>query len=550
MASRANRARGYLGPVALFLLFSAAFGLLLFFGNQPPRVERLEPSRAEVGAIVAVLGSNFGDERGDSRLILAGQIPTSSRYRSWSDTRIEFEVPQGASSGLLYVVTGSGRSNPILFTNVDSEPLAEGPLEASPMIERVEPVTVAPGDALRIYGENFGRLRADTRLNFSALGGGEVPVDHSSGGYLLWSENLLTVRVPAAAGEGPLRLVSREGTVETRSVSVERTGGTVSYTNPREYAVRQEARFYDFDESRDGLLYVWLPEIQRSGAQRRIQLLNQSHTPAARLLDKAELYELRPPETRSHTEEEPPPPEEIRLVRTFLFQRYEVRAEVEASEIPEEYRLDQSFMRRYTGEEPHLALRSERVQGFARESVGGVSNRVEQANWIYREVIRVLEPDPSGPAVPEDALEEERAASAGYASLMVSALRTVGVPARTVSGIIISEDLNSLPHHWVELFLQGFGWFPADPALADGMFGGEVRGPREETAPEEFYFGNLDGRRIAFSYGTLSTPSMEMESEPRLPESEYARMQTFEESTPEVGDYESDWLVPELIGSY
>ncbi|MFP4425210.1 MAG: transglutaminase domain-containing protein [Spirochaetaceae bacterium] len=553
MANRVSRPRDVLLPVGLFLLTVLALLLLLYFSNPSPRISEISPPRARPGERILIRGDDFGEERGQSRVELAGQVPTSSRYIAWSDGEIELDVPTGARSGLLYVVTPGGRSNPVLFTNSESEPTARGELRIGPAIESLNPVTVTEGEALTILGTGFGRRRGDSRVLFTPLDGEEpnLEVDALSGGYLSWSEEAITVRVPSGAGSGPVQLVTRRGNAGSELLNLDRPSGTASYENPREWAVRQEVTLHRFAGERSGEIRLWLPEPQWSPAQRGIQLLNESEQGAVRLYRQATLYELTPPPPAVSEEgEETETPEELRVIRTFLFRRYEVTAEVDPDAVPTEYSVDEAFLRRYRRPEPRLRMGEEPVRSFATESVRGVTNRYEQASWIYREALRLLEPDPSGPSDPVEALESGTASSAGYAALMVAALREVGVPAREVSGVLFLDDVRSVRHGWVEFFLQDFGWFPADPALGDGLFLDALPPSPEDTARDELYFGRLDNRRGAFSHGEIPTPSTELSEESRVPEEPYSLQLLYEEASPAVGEYESEWPVPELIGSY
>jgi transglutaminase-like putative cysteine protease len=553
MANRVSRPRDIVLPVGLFLLTVSALLLLLYLSNPAPRISEISPPRATPGETILIRGADFGEERGQSRVELAGQEPTSSRYLSWSESEIELVVPTGATSGLVYVITSGGRSNPVLFTNAESEPLAQGELRTAPVITSLDPVTTTVGRSLTVLGHGFGRRRGDSRVLFTPLAEGEpsLEVDALFGGYLSWTEEAIRVRVPGGAGSGPVRLVTRRGSDDSELVNLERPSGTVSYNNPREWAVRQEVSLYGFSGEGGGDIYLWIPEVQESPAQREIQLLNESHKPVVRFHGEARLYRLSAPEPVTAEEgEETSGPQELRATRTFLFRRYEISAEIDPASLPTEYEVDEAFLRRYRRVEPRLRMGEEVITAFARESVGRVTSRYEQARWIYGEALALLEPDPRGAVDPVEAVETGTASSVGYAALMVAGLREVGVPAREVCGVLFLDDVRSVRHRWVEFFLDGFGWFPADPALGDGLFGEQFPPPPDEITPDTYYFGNLDNRRGAFSHGEIPTPAMEMTGNLRVPEEPYSLQETYEEATSGIGGYESDWPVPELIGSY
>jgi transglutaminase-like putative cysteine protease len=82
----------------------------------------------------------------------------------------------------------------------------------------------------------------------------------------------------------------------------------------------------------------------------------------------------------------------------------------------------------------------------------------------------------------------------------------LGIPTRMVYGSFFQGESTPIPnkasldgkdtdasyHCWVEFFAPGVGWVPLDVALADLL-------PTREQ--QEWYFGNLDARRVTWSYG-------------------------------------------------
>ncbi len=52
----------------------------------------------------------------------------------------------------------------------------------------------------------------------------------------------------------------------------------------------------------------------------------------------------------------------------------------------------------------------------------------------------------------------------GLANATVALLRAAGFEARTVSGLLVSDD-RVVPHRWLECLLPGAGWVPTDPTM-------------------------------------------------------------------------------------
>ena len=97
-----------------------------------PFVERMEPTVGAVGDIILIAGLNFGLSRGDGRVLFtpipAGIDGESERegkteylpaseldfdYESWTDQEIHVRVPDGATSGNVYIETDRGLSNAV-----------------------------------------------------------------------------------------------------------------------------------------------------------------------------------------------------------------------------------------------------------------------------------------------------------------------------------------------------------------------------------------------------------------------------------------------------
>ena len=77
-----------------------------------PATSGLNPAAGPVGTSVTITGSNFGENRGTSRVSFAG---TEASPVSWSDTSIVVPVPAGARTGAVVVTVGSEASAGVNF---------------------------------------------------------------------------------------------------------------------------------------------------------------------------------------------------------------------------------------------------------------------------------------------------------------------------------------------------------------------------------------------------------------------------------------------------
>lgn len=109
--------------IASSILLLVALGVYTFFLFKSPRIHEIDSAIAFPGSVIRLIGNNFGDRRGDSRVIMDGIELTRSSYHAWSSTSISVMVPLTLDSGLVMVMTRYGKSNPVMFLNRDHMPI-------------------------------------------------------------------------------------------------------------------------------------------------------------------------------------------------------------------------------------------------------------------------------------------------------------------------------------------------------------------------------------------------------------------------------------------
>jgi transglutaminase-like putative cysteine protease len=151
---------------------------------------------------------------------------------------------------------------------------------------------------------------------------------------------------------------------------------------------------------------------------------------------------------------------------------------------------------------------------LAKQAVGGETNTVLQARKLYDWVLNYVEywvKDPQRlKASPNGESEYCLATKTGnctdFHSLYASLARSIGIPTRMSYGSFFQGENTPVPnkpslegkdtdasyHCWVEFYAKGIGWIPLDVALADLLTSKEQ---------QDSYFGNLDARRVTWSYG-------------------------------------------------
>lgn len=169
------------------------------------------------------------------------------------------------------------------------------------------------------------------------------------------------------------------------------------------------------------------------------------------------------------------------------------------------------------------------IAGLAKQSVGAETNPVRQARLLYDTVLNKLTYWVKFP----DRLKASAVGSSEYAmangcgnctdfhSLYCAMAHSVGLPARMVYGSFLKSPLDGKDedqsyHCWVEFWAPEIGWIPLDVAVADIYVDDFVfseanarkvelttadgyRGP--DAAIVDFYFGNLEARRVTWNRG-------------------------------------------------
>jgi len=87
-----------------------------------------------------------------------------------------------------------------------------------------------------------------------------------------------------------------------------------------------------------------------------------------------------------------------------------------------------------------------------------------------------------------------------------------------------------------------------DPALGDGI--PDFLPENMDADPGTYYFGNLEGRHIAFSRGILPEKPLQPDPELQVPEQRYSLQKVWEEVSGNLLSYRSSWPVPRVTSSY
>ena len=148
-----------------------------------PVISRLDPDSGPVETEVTIHGSNFGSS---GTVTFNG---TSASTSSWASDEIETSVPSGATTGVVVVTVGNQSSAGVAFS-VTVPP---------PVISRLDPDSGPVDTEVRIHGTHFGSQTGSVTFN-----GETASPDH-------WEDQLIRVRVPEEATDGPVMVTTSAG---------------------------------------------------------------------------------------------------------------------------------------------------------------------------------------------------------------------------------------------------------------------------------------------------------------------------------------------------
>jgi transglutaminase-like putative cysteine protease len=534
------------GLLILFLLIP----LLLSCGEKAPVIESISPRIGVLGEVLTIRGENFGAERRESYVSIAGTAPTNSSYLDWRDDHITLRVPEFGDSGLVYVHTGRKKSNGALFSNADAIPKpVRGPeTNFAPRIISVEPPSGAVGSLISITGSGFGSSRERGGVFFSWAaesapgapaepGGPEsVEVSEAEFGYELWSEREIRVRVPDGAVSGNLEVRTLRGAARPVFFEVSGKPGTKTFRDKRSYAISYSVDIQVREAANPNALYLWIPRPADSPAQRKIEPLSRNYEPFVENHRGTSLFQLNnlSPQSAAH------------ISLSYLAEVYALETSVRVQSIKDGG--DSPVKSVYTQPSPLVPSEEPRIKTQAAALADRERNPYIKARRIYEWLTSEggIQTAPfAGGAL--EALEEKQGDSYTAALLFCALARAAGVPAIPAAGVLVDRNRQVIRHYWAEFWVDGFGWIPLDPALGAGAAPDSFNLRPDAAA---YYFGNLDNQRITFSRGEQALSQMDPRGRAAARPRSYALQNLWEEAVGGLESYSSLWGDVTITGVY
>jgi len=535
-------------PVVLFGVALVLFLVLFLRYHRKPQIHGLDRVMASSGERIEITGRSFGEGLDGSKLFIGGRSLTSTGIIEWTDERIVARVPRYDGAVLVKVKTRSGRSNGVVLGDATRFPRVEyGPwLPGAPFIEYIEPSIGGPGTLVTVHGDGFGHRRGGGRIwvnrsDEATLLGTEEP-DLSryveAGSIRVWSDTRLEFWVPPGASTGNLYLLKGGRFSNPAALDVTTESGRYVFGAARRWSIRQDVVVDRIGAFPGNRLYIHLPTASPGPGQDPASILEPPKSDGmsiVRLDEDLTTYRLDELEAGDVRE----------LSRQIVVDTRPVRTEV-----------DPGALAPYDSRRPETAaaltvdaaIRPDLVPRTAARVVGNLRDDWSKSRAVFDYVQDLLSWSDTPPSrVISDYISTGEADSEGYSFLFCSLARAADVPARPVGGVIVTDDRVARTWWWAEVWIEGVGWVPMDPALADRP---DILLPGREFLGDAGYFGGLEGRHIAFSRGILQAGTTQPDPDRRRPEGPYTLQNAWEEASGNLDSYASHWRVPRVTAVY
>jgi len=536
--------------VPLCLCVSFLFFLLVACRPHAPVIQSIRPQIGAMGEPVTITGAYFGKERGESYVTIAGVQPTNRAYINWNDKEITLRIPELGEAGLIYVYVRGKKSNGILFANQATVPVQThgGDTGTGPRIATVTPNAASIGSLVSISGTGFGSSRGNSSVFFSwnAQASAAAPAEarllefieaaETDFGYDMWSDREIRVRIPDGASSGNLEVRTARGVSPPLVFDITGRPGTKTLGGKRSYTFSYSVNVKVNEAESPNTMYLWIPYPSASSSQRNMELLLSSMEPFVESYRGVSLYKLD--NLAAHSDAQ------IRL--SWKIDVYSVETNVQPQSIKLETNTPMSEA--YTQNIPPLPAEDPRIKERAAAIIGRERNPYLKAQRIYEWMTGgelVWESQSEGDMF--KVLQTKRTDSYLAALLYCTLLRSAGVPCQPVAGVLVSRNRQTMNHYWAEFWIDGFGWIPVDLAM------GAAAIPDSFMASEKqhnYYFGNIDSQRIAFSRGYTILSPMDPHGRTVAHNRSYSLQNLREEVIGGIESYSSLWGDITITGIY
>jgi len=493
-------------PVLMLFLSLIAFVVNTRIAEGKPVIEEISPQIVKRGDMLTISGENFGNRKESSRIFLSSLDLLSRHIESWSDKEIVISLPEKANSGLLVIQTERGKSKPVVFVlEVNIPSIGAGAyIPGYPFIENIDPSSARAGDIMTITGENFGHVKKNGTILFSSflsretdsLDGGTEYIDYitvDDSMIINWADKSIRFYLPDFVVSGNVYVKTEIGHSNAAYFDQMLATSTIELKDKRTYMIGQTSSITAGFSDPSGKINYWIVSPDQSLSQRNIVNLSDRRHKSLSLYPGETLYTIGSDNMVEDSFE---------IRHNTILDVYSTTFTVDPDELPARYDSTAPLFLKYTASTDLITASSSSVSSAARSLTRRISTPYKKGRAIYDYVINRLSLDPEAlEESPEAVIAERSGNSKAYSLLFTALCRSAGLPARPVTGLLVDEKGEGSVHWWAEFYLQGFGWFPVDPALADSDPDAE-----EQEKAIENNWGNIDNQHIAFSRGEVDIP--------------------------------------------
>jgi len=535
---------------AAFLFLLSSF--FISCGADAPVILSIDPKIGRMGDFITLKGKNFGESNEESYVTIAGISPTSSSYHSWQDNTIIVRVPELGDSGLVYVHSRGKKSNGVLYSNSITipKPVEGEEFGLDPRITSINPQTGAPGSIITITGSNFGVSR---ELSLKTTSGIFFSWDYESGafnpfavrepeyievsetelGYESWNAREIRIRLPDGAVSGNFEIRTPHGRSRPMFFDVTGKPGVKTFKDKRIYTINYSVDIKVLEAARPNTLYLWIPKPASSPSQRNARVISRNAEPFIENHRGVSLYKIDNLAAGAN--------HSINL--SYRVETYSVETNIRPQSARQETTPLSAL---YTQNTAFIPSDDSQIKTAANTITGREQNPYQKAKMIYDWLLLNIKiTNDSAPSGPVAAFEQKKGDSYAAALLFTAMTRAAGVPCIPVAGVYIDHNGQTVRHYWAEFWLNGFGWVPVDPAMGAGAvsFAASLEDAYNSLGinPADYYFGNIDNQRIAFSRGDILLSQMENRGRIVSHSQSYSLQNIWEEAAGGLESYTSLW---------
>jgi transglutaminase-like putative cysteine protease len=216
------------------------------------------------------------------------------------------------------------------------------------------------------------------------------------------------------------------------------------------------------------------------------------------------------------------------ITETFDLQRTEMRNTIDPSRTRPLTDAERKALERYLLPTTYVIVNDD-VKKLSAQIVGGETNPILAARKLYDWTLQNVDywvkyPDrlKASPVGSTDyCLRTKTGNCTDFHSLFASLAMASGIPVKMVYGSLLKPTLNGIQvdasyHCWILFYAPNYGWLPLDVSLAN-IYGKEFPLTDQnkklvelttatgyhgiDTSKVDYYFGNLDDRRVTWSTG-------------------------------------------------